>query len=232
MNNLVMYCQCYGHSRPLHSQFQQKPLLCGALGISDLERTRLRAHGFLFDDEGENISALNYTFGDLTGTYHIWKNSDDEFLGHNQYRRFWDENTVTHLEENTLYYTAPWVCDYNDSCAQQYIRHHGQYGMDVLRTVAKNNFKQEHVDSMYQFKYLIANNMFFGHNPTYNKFCEVLFEIMFDVFNEAEPQIKTMDNYQRRMVAFLSERVMSCLIEHSNYFFGNMKMIPVVVYKR
>lgn len=227
-----MYCQCYGNNQPNRVQFRQIKLLCGANTLTDdHERQRLSTDGFLFDDVGENISHLNYTFGDLTGTYFIWKNCSDEFVGHNQYRRFWDEKAVPQIEENTLYYTAPWVCDHDDSCAQQYVRHHGQYGMDVLRNVALKTFKHEHVDSMYQFKYLIANNMFFGHKSVYDRFCEVLFEIMFDVYKEAEPQIKTMDSYQRRMIAFLSERVMSCLIEHHTYFFGNIKMVPVPVYK-
>ena len=221
-----MYCQCHGENFPRHTQFQQKKLMCNANTLEPYEREYLQRKQFSFDNDGENISDLNWTFGDLTGAYYIWKNANHEFVGHNQYRRFWDEHAVDVLEENTLYYSAP--IPFNGmSCAQQYMACHSEYGLIVLKKVATKKFTQEHINTIYSINHINACNMFFGHKTVYDKFCEVLFDIMFDVYYEAEPILKDISDHQRRMVAFLAERVMTSLIYNHTYFFGNTKMVPV-----
>ncbi len=43
--------------------------------------------GFQPDDEGDNISALNFRYCELTGLYWIWRNLSDDYIGMCQYRR-------------------------------------------------------------------------------------------------------------------------------------------------
>lgn len=232
INNLVMYCLCHNENFPRHSQFQQKKLMCNAHKLEDFERSYLKQKQFLFDDDGDNISNLNWTFGDLTGTYYVWKNTNHEFVGHNQYRRFWNETTIFELEENTLYHSSAWEFG-NLSCAGQYIQCHQQDALNALsalETIAKKRFNKEHVHTLYQINHINACNMFFGHKLVYDKFCEVLFEIMFDVYHEAEHFIRKIVGYNQRMIAFLAERVMTSLIHNHKYFFGNTKMVPVPIY--
>ncbi len=225
-----MYCYCHGENFPRHTQFQQKKLMCGAHKLESYERVYLEKKGFVFDDVGYNISNLNWTFGDLTGIYYIWKNTNHEFVGHNQYRRFWNEYTVYELDDNTLYYPAP--TEFNGmSCAQQYVACHGEYGLDVLRHINTKYFKQTHIDTLYKIDYINSCNMFFGHKVIYDKFCEVLFDIMFDVYAVAGTNLKEISGYQSRMIAFLAERVMTSLIHNHRYFFGNTQMIPVAKYQ-
>jgi hypothetical protein len=202
--------------------------MCNAHALEPYEREYLTRKQFEFDDIGDNISNLNWAFGDLTGTYYIWKNTQHEFVGHNQYRRFWNEHTIFNLESNTLYYSAPTVFDY--SCAEQYNGCHGEYGLTVLRNMTTKKFTSQHIDTLYYIKHINPCNMFFAHKATYDVFCETLFDIMFDVYHVAEPVIKDFDSYQRRMVAFLAERVMTSLIYNHKYFFGDINIVPVQIH--
>lgn len=55
------------------------PLHVGASGKESI--------GFQRDDEGDNISYLNYAFCELTGLYWGWKNCDASYKGLAHYRR-------------------------------------------------------------------------------------------------------------------------------------------------
>jgi hypothetical protein len=44
--------------------------------------------GYLSDNQGQNISAKNRYFGELTGLYWVWKNTTDERVGWCHYRRY------------------------------------------------------------------------------------------------------------------------------------------------
>lgn len=70
-----------------HKRFQAPadetyvPLQVGKAGKEDL--------GYLGDDTGDNISALNCYYGELTGIYWMWKNVDsNDNIGICHYRRY------------------------------------------------------------------------------------------------------------------------------------------------
>ena len=72
--------------RPFHvpSDPMYQPLQVGRATHEDL--------GYPGDDTGDNISALNCFYSELTGVYWIWKNVHDaEYVGLCHYRRFFKE---------------------------------------------------------------------------------------------------------------------------------------------
>lgn len=64
---------------PMPADPMYLPVQVGAAGKESI--------GFARDDEGENISAKNSTFCELTGLYWAWKNLDSDYIGLCHYRR-------------------------------------------------------------------------------------------------------------------------------------------------
>ena len=205
--------------------------MCGAYEISEKYRNDLASRGFLFDDTGDNVSHLNHWLGDLTGLYWVWKNTSDEFVGTNHYRRFWDESFISTLsyQPNTLYVNKPgyFTCD----TYHQYVEAHTEIGLIVLREAAsqgKLNITTEMVDQLKQVNFLFTCGMFFGERKIFDKVCEVLFENIFELYHGSKyvlPYIQPQD--QKRMIAFVGERILTLIYMNKERYLGNVDLQPV-----
>ena len=51
--------------------------------------------GYLCDNTGDNISAENCYYSELTGLYWIWKNVDDAYKGLVHYRRYFGKSNLS-----------------------------------------------------------------------------------------------------------------------------------------
>lgn len=67
------------------------PLQVGAEGKKDL--------GYVKDNIGDNISAKNANFCELTGLYWAWKNLDADYVGLVHYRRYFTRKEVHNIEK-------------------------------------------------------------------------------------------------------------------------------------
>ena len=228
---LTMYCVCFGEDFPRHEQYNQKNIMANSFNLDPKKRVDLRKQGFIFDDEGRNISYLNYAFGDLTATYWIWKNAKEEFVGTNHYRRFWVEEEMQKIEfdDKTIYISAP-ERFFDVSTYQQYLDCHGPLGINILNNLFKDSsfpLKKEVFDGLHSINYMSGCNMFFCHKVVYNRICEILFGTLFPVFSQSIEQIGEMDYFQRRMVAYLSERIITAIMLDPKYYFGNVGVVSL-----
>lgn len=227
--HVAIYCVCFPKHEPRKTQIYQKNIMCNAATISNEYRAQLEKKDFIFDDVGDNISDLNWVLGDLTASYWIWKNSTYDVVGTSQYRRFWDDSIATqNFEENTLYVQDPVILD--NTIRNQYIGSHGDLGLKLLDELALNHkivLTPAMLEKTYSLRYLYSCNMFIAHKPVYDKFCEVLFEIVFEIFHTYTDVIKELDPYNRRTPAFLAERIITALIVNKEYFFPELNITPL-----
>ncbi|MBW3093274.1 DUF4422 domain-containing protein [Bifidobacterium sp. 82T10] len=70
------------------------PIQVGAANAST------RFEDMLHDDEGENISALNPMYCELTAQYWAWKNADADYYGFCHYRRYFDFTDTQHQQND------------------------------------------------------------------------------------------------------------------------------------
>ena len=223
---IVIYCVSFPRHEPRKKQVFQQNIMCNASLLSEKERKRLKGKKYVFDDTGENISKLNNILGDLTATYWIWKNSTCDVVGTSQYRRFWDDSIeFINFDEKTLYVQDPFILD--NTLRNQYIGAHGKTGLQLLDELATNNkirLTPAMLEKTYSLRYIYSCNMFIAHKPLYDRFCEVLFEIVFELYNTYKETIDKLDPYNRRLPAFVAERVVTALIVNREHFFPDMKI--------
>ncbi len=227
--SVAIYCVCFPKHEPFKIQKYQQNIMCNAHGIEDAYRETLIKKGFVFDDSGDNISTLNWAFGDLTATYWIWKNSPYDIVGTSQYRRFWD-NSIANMEfrPNTLYVQKPYILD--KSIKDQYIECHGELGIAILEklvTEKKIPLTQAMLDKTYAFEYLHSCNMFIAHKELYDRFCKILFDIVFEVYAACKDHLDSVEPYNKRIPAFLGERIVMALIVNKEHFFPGIDVVPL-----
>lgn len=224
-----IYCVCFPEHEPRKHQKNQVDIMCNAHGISDEYRARLKRKGFVFDDTGDNISNLNWAFGDLTATYWIWKNSDYDVTGTSQYRRFWT-STVPKMQfqPNTLYVQEP--VRLGESVKDQYIRCHGIQGIEILYNLSASGeipLTSNVLDKAFALDYIYSCNMFIAHKELYDRVCEVLFDIVFKVYKELGDSLLDIETRMRRVPAFLAERIIMALIEEKELISPGMNVVPL-----
>ena len=101
---ISLYCNCFRDKINKKTEYNQRNLMLGSFLYDSNLKTNLINQNFILDDTGDNISHLNKWFGQLTGLYWVWKNTQDEIVGTNTYRLFWGDYFLKNkFKKNTLY---------------------------------------------------------------------------------------------------------------------------------
>ena len=179
------------HFMPLDDMYL--PLHVGKSGKEEL--------GYQGDDTGDNISAKNPNFCELTGLYWAWKNLPNDYLGLIHYRRFFSVKSRAERKKNpleTLYLTH----EDASQLLSQYdviVPSKRNYYIETLYSHYANTLHAEHLDVTREiitekcdeflgiFDAVMKQrggymfNMFIMPKELVNDYCSWLFPILFEL---------------------------------------------------
>ena len=180
-----------------------------------------RILGMFWDDAGDNISAMNPFYSELTGAYYLWKNREySKYVGLCHYRRFFlnkkgERLTLQDIEsflENSDIIVAEKETS-SLSTEEVYKRCHYINDLYTVGKIIEEKYPEYH-DS---FTEVLSEN---GNHPanmmiTSSERFDDYFSWLFPVLFEAEKRIDTgsYDNYHKRVYGFLAEILMNVWIK-------------------
>jgi len=218
-----MIYTCYHKPFPVLESDIVKPVHVGrACAKIDLNMTG--------DDTGDNISAKNPYFCELTATYWLWKNCTDDITGLQHYRRFFnfkDKNTKTRDLSKYLYNkeevtAALQNCDiilpkyiYRRTTAyKDYTKHHFAGDLNLALEIIGRKYPEmtEAAQKAINADYFYFANMLIARKKVFDGYAAWLFDILFELEKLIQPEVLTRDVYQQRVYGFLSERLTAIYI--------------------
>lgn len=182
--------------------------------------------GYLCDDQGENISNLNCYYSELTGMYWIWKNvTDVKYVGTCHYRRYLVDEEL-HIFTKGQYLELLDRYDVittrkvhlNNSYHYGFAANHNIVALDETGQVIKELYP-DYYDT---FERLVNGpDTYFGNilvtsKEKYDKYCQWLFSIFFEVQRRIDMETDK-DDYHRRVFGFISEFLLYVWIEKNRY---------------
>lgn len=181
------------------------------------------------DDTGDNISAKNLYYGELTAVYWAWKNLNTEYIGLTHYRRHFclkrkggDWNSILTGEE------AENLCNNYDlilpKMRKLYIEtvySHYDHTFDGRQFDNTRIIISELCPEYLPFFDRVMNrrcehlfNMFIMKWELFNQYCEWLFPILEKL--ESYYDLKNMDSFQVRLIGRIGERLLDVWIMKNN----------------
>ena len=189
---------------------------------------------FLRDDIGDNISAKNRHFAELTALYWIWKNTSDEKVGWCHYRRYFSPVLFTQnlqkgaavdlpiaqiildqdkngglfdFELKFAQMIVPTLIPMGLSPTKWYCMSHRESDWQAMLRGIADLYPDEHAEAV---KYFDTEGnqhfwcMFIANRQTLNEYCQWLFPLLFHLETQITPP---EDNTICRVYAQLSEHL-------------------------
>ena len=208
--------------------------------------------GYQPDSEGDNISAKNPHFCELTCHYWAWKNLKNvDIVGLNHYRRYFDFtrkwpqfsadkhfiSTADFLKEDYQFpdlenilskydIILPVARHWRVSNTRQYADYHIAQDWETLRQIIKERSPQyipAFEKTMDHSNISVGYNMFITHWKHFEAYSEWLFDILFEV----ERRIKPIDDpVQSRIYGYMSERLINVFCDYNHL---KIKSIPLIM---
>lgn len=204
--------------------------------------------GLVCDDSGENISTLNEHFGELTAIYWAWKNLHNiDVIGISHYRRYLmhRNNLIKTFYDISLSDFNKLKYDYrafaNDlqnydmvfgkkwhfagmSVRQQFLSHHPYpQVLDCTRNVIMSHYPDAVAlwDDFMNGTEAYCCCLFVVTWKQFGDLCNWMFPMLFELNQKID--FSVFDSYQKRMIAFLYERLLNVYIMYRKL---NVKEYP------
>lgn len=224
----MIYC-CYHKSAPMLRSDCVQPLHVGR-ACSPL------ALPMAGDDSGESISERNPHWCELTALYWMWKNGSDDFAGLMHYRRIFnlrDNHTqaritadrdisgfgLTQARIGELLTQADIILPEKKllrgkseifTVYEHYAICHPIEDLELaVRVLLEKHPEAERTVTrvLHEATQGYWTNMFITSRPILNAYAAWLFDILFEVERQLQPQLASREPYQQRVYGFLSERL-------------------------
>lgn len=196
---------------------------------------------FIGDDTGDNISAKNPYYCELTAQYWAWKNVNSEYVGFCHYRRYFskiftEENIETYLKHCDILLVKPifWPISLMNKLTNKLTLEDGYIFYKVLCKLYPSYKKT--VDSYLLDNRDYAYNMFVSKKEVFDEYAEWQFHIL----SECEKYIR-LSEYTRlkRIYGYLGEFLLPIWVIHNkkkistmpiSVWPGGKKVLPHVSY--
>jgi hypothetical protein len=170
--------------------------------------------GVLTDDTGENISARNQQFCELTALYWIWKHAAEDVVGLVHYRRHFTlpEDWQERMRQSGVDVILPIPLYVAPSLEGNFRKRHDPSDWDFLMEYWKEKDFAEYQEAsrFFQSNLYSPCNMFIMKREVLDDLCRWLFPMLFAV---AEHGGTKEDTYLNRYPGFISERLMTFYFE-------------------
>lgn len=185
---------------------------------------------FQRDDEGDNISAKNPSYCELTGIYWAWKNLKDvDAVGLVHYRRYlytskpYDlKNIATEQEITNLLKKYDVILPkernyYIENTYKHYNNSHHIEPLDKTREIIARNYPEylSAFDGVMKSTKAHMFNMFVMKKPMFDSYCEFLFGVLSTL--EEQIDISDYSVQEKRVFGYISELLMDTWL-YTNQF--------------
>ena len=190
--------------------------------------------GLIGDDTGDNISAKNPNYCELTALYWGWKNLNADFVGLIHYRRFFarhlpagpadrilrGKELAERLARVPVLLPSPrrYFIETNRS---HYIHAHHREDLETVQSVIRDLYP-EYSASFHRVMNRTGGhrfNMFIMRRDILDGYCRWLFGILFET--EKRLDISGYSPYDARVFGFIAERLLDVYFEHEKIPYRN-----------
>lgn len=179
--------------------------------------------GYKRDNVGDNISAKNANYCELTGLYWAWKHMDAEYLGLVHYRRYFSkghirrhilqQSDVEKLLEKVEVILPKKRNYFIETTYDQYVHAHHEEDLRQTRAILAEKYPTylpafDHVmkcTSGHRF------NMMLMKREKLDAYCSWLFDVLYEL--EAQLDISSYTPYDARVFGFVAERLLDVWVE-------------------
>ncbi len=188
--------------------------------------------GFARDDQGENISAKNPIYCELTGLYWAWKNLDCEYLGLVHYRRYFTSGKIRKKQDKNPFAAVLSGQEaerllaqyrlivpkkrhyYIESVYSHYAHTFDGKQFDLTREILQEKWPAyvPAFDRLMKGSSAWLFNMFLMRKEDADVYCSWVFQVLQELENRVDT--KDMTAFEKRYAGRVSERLLNVWLLH------------------